>query len=248
MSAKDYFKHEALSNSGIKEILRSPAHYHHWFHNPKDDTPALRMGRALHQKILEPHRNDDVIVFSQTKTFNSKAGEAFLAQYGDSHICLTVDENIMVCNMVASLHREVGIMRLIESCRREVEIYSLMETSHGPIATKVMADALSERLILDLKTTDKSADEFEWEARRWKYDIQAAWYTDRAEAWDGRPREFHFIVIEKNPPYGILMYEAKDTMIERGREKCREAAETYGRCKALNLWPAYDTRVIRSLN
>lgn len=244
--SKAYFARDALSNSGIKEILKSPAHFRHWSDNPKEASSALRMGQALHAMVLQPGQRP-IQVFTGTKTFNSKAGEQFLAAYQDD-ICLTADEADVVHAMHASLCRETKIMRLLDSCLKEVEIYGQMQTEFGAIDTKIMADALNQRSIFDLKTTEKSAQDFVWEARKWKYDIQAPWYVDRAYDHDGFRRDFYFIVCEKKPPYGVLMYQASESFLQFGRESCLKAAEIYGRCKALKLWPSYDTNEILTLN
>lgn len=246
--SKAYFARDALSNSGIKEILKSPAHFRHWTDNPKDDTSALRIGRAVHSFILEPDKEDTIVTFGETKTFNSKAGEAFLELYGSTHICLTQDERQTVGKIVEALKREVKIIGLIDACRREVEIYGQEPTTHGMIDTKAMLDAVSQTAIFDLKTTDEPAIDFPWTARKYQYDIQAAWYVDRAFMQDGLRRDFYFIVCEKKSPYGVLMYQAGEPFLASGRAKVEKAVEIYGRCKALKLWPSYDTNAILTLN
>lgn len=241
--SKAYFSRDALSNSGIKEILKSPAHFKHWTENPKEDSSAFRVGRAFHMMVLEPHRMEsELAIFREMKTFNSKAGEAFLAMH-PNHNCVTLDEYNQAWNMASSLGRHETITNLLRGCRKEVEIYDQIRTEHGLIDRKVMLDAVNDKSVFDLKTTDESAADFEWTAKKYQYDVQAHWYIDAAEKDD-----FYFIVVEKKPPYGVLVYQASDLMIARGAEKNRRAAELYARCKALNEWPGYDTNVIRQLN
>ena len=47
---------DEASASGLKQLLRSPAHFKHWVANPDDDkaSPALTFGKALHCATLEP--------------------------------------------------------------------------------------------------------------------------------------------------------------------------------------------------
>ena len=58
MPEEQYFDFPAFSNSDLKLIARSPAHY--WAakrdpgREPDEDTPARKAGRALHCTILEP--------------------------------------------------------------------------------------------------------------------------------------------------------------------------------------------------
>jgi len=55
--ASEYYvrRLDEASASGLKQILRSPAHYRHWCMNPEDDkeSPALSFGRALHCAVAE---------------------------------------------------------------------------------------------------------------------------------------------------------------------------------------------------
>jgi hypothetical protein len=244
--SKNYFATDALSNSGIKEILKSPAHFRHWTDNPKKSTSAFRIGHGFHAYMQNMER-DDVLTFTETKTFDSKAGAAFLEAYPD-HICLTLEEKMKVSEMVNAMHRNPKLISILDSCRKEVEIYGREETEFGPIQTKAMLDAVSATAIYDYKTTDESAREFPWTAKKYRYDIQAAWYQDRAFIADGIQRDFYFIVVEKNPPFGILVYQAGELFIQSGRDSARRASNIYAGCKALNLWPAYDTNEILVLN
>lgn len=58
----DYFKIEALSASGAKSLLASPAQYRHERDNPRADTDDFRFGRLTHCLVLEPHRVDELCV------------------------------------------------------------------------------------------------------------------------------------------------------------------------------------------
>ena len=60
MNNSDYFAMPGLSYSGIKDLLVSPLHYWHRNVNPereeRKETPAMRLGSALHCAVLEPKR------------------------------------------------------------------------------------------------------------------------------------------------------------------------------------------------
>lgn len=241
-----YFARDALSNSGIKQLLKSPAHFRYWTDNPKTDSAALRIGRALHELILEPAKTT-IAVFNQGKSLASKAGEAFIeALPGAIH--LTQDEWVTVRAMADSVLSHEKIVSLLGRCQTELQIYGQEPSAFGPIDSKAMIDAIAPGLILDLKTTGDDACDFPFAARRYRYDIQAAWYRHMAYTHlDGKLRDFYFIVVEKNPPFGVLIFQAGDEFLSKGLEKCQEAIEIYGQCKALNHWPAYDTREILTL-
>lgn len=54
LPAEDYFAIEAASNSGLKLVRRSPAHFK--YKEEKDPTPAMAMGTHIHMALLEPER------------------------------------------------------------------------------------------------------------------------------------------------------------------------------------------------
>lgn len=243
--SKAYFAREALSNTGIKKIIRSPKKFRHWANNPNADSSDYRIGRGVHNLVLEPE-NPKILVFHETKTFQSKAGELFLSQNPMS-ICLTVEEHLTVLNITDSIFSNDPVSRLLKSCPlRELEIYGKEPTTFGSIESKAMVDAMNDGLILDLKTTKDDCEDFEWNGRKkFRYDIQAAWYRHMAEKhYDGKLREFCFIVVEKNPPYEIKVYQTKPETFSAGWSDCEHAIDIYAACKLRNLWPARDTNIV----
>jgi hypothetical protein len=245
--SKSYFAKRALSNSGIKQLLKSPAHFRQYTDNPTKPTPALRMGQGFHLLVSQPHLAEKIAIFNETKTFASKSGEKFFESHGD-HICLTEDELLDVQSWTKAVHNNAKIMQIIKSCTIEREIYGSQESGHGMISVKGMLDGHNDSLIFDLKTTSDLASDFPYTAKKYGYDIQAAWYQYLVENHlDGKPRDFYFIVVEKSPPYGVLIYKAGDEFLQKGAIKCNEAIELYGKSVAGNHWPAYDTDSILTL-
>src|SRR5690606_16676979 len=56
--AESYYRRrlDEASASGLKQMLRSPAHFKHWVEDPEADkeTPTLTFGKAFHVATLEP--------------------------------------------------------------------------------------------------------------------------------------------------------------------------------------------------
>ena len=53
---------EALSFTGLKELLKSPAHYQQWKATPSEETKALIIGKAVHLAVL---KNADFLIGNQ---------------------------------------------------------------------------------------------------------------------------------------------------------------------------------------
>ena len=52
MPADVYHAHDSISNTGLKLMMRSPAHYK--YQERKESTRAMVLGSALHMACLEP--------------------------------------------------------------------------------------------------------------------------------------------------------------------------------------------------
>lgn len=236
LASRDYYAVKALSNSGIKQILKSPAHFKLWESEQKKPTDAMRVGTALHSYVLDGVRSFPIYTGS-TKTLNSKEGDAFLKLHPNG---LTRDEHDQVVRMGESLLANVKLRGLIENSDREVAIYGSEETEHGEVPTKALLDIVAPRAILDIKTTSDFATDFKWNARKYGYDIQAAWYRHMAyQHFAGPVKEFFFVVVESKPPYGVMLYQAGEETVNAALDRCMDAVQIYGKCLATGEWPCY---------
>jgi len=242
----DYYSVDALSNSAIKQIHQSPAHYKVWAETKRQPSDAMRIGTALHSYVLDGIRNFP-IYGGATKTLNSKEGRQFLMTYPNG---LTYEEYLAVKSMGESILSVELLAGIIKRSKRELQIYGSELSSDGlKVPVKAMLDSVTDAAILDLKTTSDPATRFPYAVKSYSYDIQAAWYLHMAKThYDGREdRSFYFVVVESFAPYGVLIYEAKPETIASGWDKCKAAIDVYAHCKTWNRWPGYDTNTILSV-
>ncbi len=98
--------------------------------------------------------------------------------------------------------------------------------------------------IVDLKTTeDARPDAFQREIEKYRYDVQAALYTDIHQAAIGPVRGFVFIAVEKKAPHAIRVYYAGPAMIRIGRHKYQQNLQTVAQCIETGEWPSYPVTV-----
>ena len=71
----DYIDINALSYSGAKHILRSPAHYQAWLKAEHKDTPALKLGRLAHLAALQPDVCRETVFVAPECDRRTKAGK-----------------------------------------------------------------------------------------------------------------------------------------------------------------------------
>lgn len=98
--------------------------------------------------------------------------------------------------------------------------------------------------IIDLKSTEDARPEaFMREIEKYRYDVQAAFYTDLHQAAVGPVRGFVFIAVEKKAPHAIRVYYAGPNMIRIGRHKYQQNLQTFAQCVESGNWPSYPTTV-----
>ena len=77
----EYDKLDAVNWSTLKHLMRSPAHYRAAMLGKSEDTPALKMGRAIHLAAFEPERwKSDVAIWDGGRRFG-KEWDTFQADH-----------------------------------------------------------------------------------------------------------------------------------------------------------------------
>ena len=76
LSFEEYRELPAMSQSSLKMVLQSPAHFKYFTENPRAETPALVFGGVAHTVILEPEKlYNDFFVMPKIDG-RTKAGKA----------------------------------------------------------------------------------------------------------------------------------------------------------------------------
>lgn len=246
ISNEDYHAIDAASSTGLSKLKQSPAHFKAYVAKEFKETPALRIGKIIHEAILEPEKFEYVVWTGKSK--NSKAWKEFKAAHADTHI-LSVDEELKVNRMRDAIHGHSRAARLVGAPgMAEVSAFWIDENSGENC--KCRPDKwLNNGLIVDLKTTeDASPEAFAKSIANYNYNMQAALYLDGAATamrqghYDGPlgyPESFVFVAIEKEPPYAIGIYELDYEAMELGRDRIQRELLLLADCRANNHWPAY---------
>ena len=249
LSHADHLALEALSPSGAKDLLRSPAHYRAARDEPRPETPALRIGDATHCLSLEGRAafNDRFAVAPDGIDRRTKAGKADWAAFTEAageRTILTAAEAEPVEGMADALHAHPLIPALLERGQAEVSmIWSDAETG-APCKGRPDFARFDDGALLDLKTAlDASPAGFTRAAFNFGYHIQAAAYREGAAAL-GRPiSDYLLLTVEKSPPYAAAVYRLADAPLELGRRRWREAVALYSECLERNEWPGYSSSI-----
>ena len=108
MTNKEYRQDPGISRSDLFEMRKSPLHFQYQMTHPKEDTPALLFGRALHKMILEPGDFESEFAVCPTVNRRTKAGQeqyaAFMAENEGKDIVSQDDYEVM-CEMAEVINK-----------------------------------------------------------------------------------------------------------------------------------------------
>jgi hypothetical protein len=226
MPSDEYFGTAGYeSNSSLKPILRSAAHYVHNRDNPMEDKPHFRLGSAIHCAILEPLRFKDEYVVSQVFDGRTKEGKAAKAEFEAAHQgkFIITDADMEAINGIAeNVAYHDDAMKLLKAGTSEVSYF--WQDPETDIWMRGRADSESRFATLDIKSTDDASPKgFVKSCAKFSYDMQAAIYTDARSIVTGESKPFAFLAVEKKAPYSIGLYVASKEMLASGLVQYREA-------------------------
>ena len=267
MPDREYFDHEAASNSGMKMMHRSPGHFIHQQRHPKPPTPSMLAGTSLHTAILEPDEfmGRHAIVpenaprkptIPQQKAFDegrpTEKGEAS-CRYWEQWNAMNGDKTIISTETAAEYLEIGGIIRnhpeiapYFENGKAEQAVFGI-DPITGELC-KCKPDYLAHikgfNICIELKSTDDARSQFfKRTASNFYYFQAAAFYQDIMEWSIGRPDLYLIVAVEREAPYGIKVYEVTPEALRRGTDQYRTALNLYHECRLNDHWPLYDTDI-----
>lgn len=119
------------------------------------------------------------------------------------------------------------------------------QTDYGPVDMKARIDWANPdmNVLIDLKSTD-DARAFPKKASNFGYHIQDACYRHGWQEAGGWPVDaFVFVVVEREIPHGIKLYELNQRARDLGWRQYRRGVETYAKCKQNDNWYCYDPMI-----
>ncbi|GAB1407698.1 hypothetical protein MASR1M8_16170 [Thermomonas brevis] len=260
-SAEVYHQRDkaVASASGLKQMLRSPAHFRHWAEHPDDDksSAALDFGRALHCAVLEPdvfaqtymvlphdapQRPTAAMLGAKKRSPESEARVAWWAAWDADNagrIMLSANDYDRVQGMAESARQHPVARGLLAGGEREMT-FRWTDEETG-IVCKSRADLYAAgEFLMDLKSCrDASPDGFARAVTSYMYDLQQAHYLDGIRTCGDSIRWFVFLAIESEAPYVAQPHILDVRAEERGWKLRQRAITRQAECLRNNTWPGY---------
>lgn len=259
--AEDYHARriDLATASGLKQVLRSPAHFKHWADNPDDDktSPALTFGKALHMATLEPE------AFARTYTVlpadapkrptkaqwgakkpnpDSAAAMAWWRQWQADNagkVELSADDYDRVQRMAASIQAHPVAAGLLVGGQREITLR--WEDEATGLQCQARPDLyLPGEFIMDVKSCrDASHEGFSRAVHSYFYDLQQAHYLEGIRRNGDHIRFFVFLAVESVAPFVAQPYLLDVKAEERGFTLRQRAIKRQAECLKVGRWPGY---------
>jgi hypothetical protein len=271
MPDEQYFDFPAFSNSDLKLISRSPAHYYAEKRDPNrsldNDTASKAAGRAIHCAILEPGDFPNRYIIApedaprkptiaqiNMKVPSEKAIESmefwtdFNERAGGKEI-LKAEDYASYMEVTKQVREHPELRDLLKDGLAEKCVFAV-DPKTG-LLVKCKTDYFRQfskmAVIIDLKTTkDARPFSFQRDAYTYGYFQQAAFYSD-VWKWAGLVSQIDtwiILAVEREKPYAVMLYEVSGEDIEFGRKQYRKALAIAEECNATDTWPAYNTDIV----
>jgi len=239
-----YRNHFALSYSGMKKLRLSPAHWKAWHEDPdRTATADMALGTLTHLLLLEPHREYSDLAIWTGKVKNGRVWDDFEAKNIHKLIVKPkeLDQARAMVNGIMANPFVARALRVMEGTA-EKEFFGTDEIFEVPV--KCTWDWITDELVLDLKKTAGTCDEFEkYSIEKYDYDVQMMFYLRLAKLMDGKVRQGGWIVVEDDKPHATKLILPSQYHIDRGNQICDEMLGRFMVCMRDESWPGYSDQM-----
>jgi len=267
ISAEDYHRNPrllpgpSLSSSGAKVLLgQSPFHF--WFDSPlnpdrptEPDKPHFNVGKAAHDILLlekrwsrHYHVTPEGFSRSKTKQLEQEIAQADRAVEAGKTV-LSFEQAETVRAVAAAVRKnDLAIATLTNGVTEETLVWRDPQTgiwlrARPDFRPNSILERRDVMVVPDLKfvaATHADPEGFGKAIYNFGYHQSAAFYADGIKAIYGHyPTHWLHVVVEKDPPHSVSLYELPGGDIELGRVLNRRAIDLFARCLERNEWPSY---------
>ena len=198
------------------------------------------IGEATHTRILEGRDefNGRYVWESPINPTTGKPYGATTKKYADwkkaqHRIVLTRTQVFGIEEMAAGVESNESAVQLLNRGQAEAVVRGVFEGLNCQIRIDWFNPMHG---IVDLKTCN-DIDWFEYDAKKYKYDIQASFYREVLQAVTGHYVPVHIIAVEKNEPYRCGVWLVTQDTLHTARKKIVAAIKRFKECKTDGFWP-----------
>lgn len=254
LPAEDYHAADGVSNSMLKHMDPTPAHFQAYLAEPKKQTTATVLGTLVHSMVLEPDKPlEGLIVKPSDVDFRTAKGKEWKRiQEEAGKAIISEEDHANALGMVHSISRHPEAKRIIADAETELSLFARnprfddLFGEDNPLLKARLDIAPMGNFLGDLKSCEDVSDEA-LKKLLYTYDYfqQGAFYLDIwNEVLPHDPKSaFVFIFVKKTRPYSVRVKRLKQRAINAGRGRYVQRLTRYVECVRANDWPDYPTDI-----
>jgi hypothetical protein len=270
LAEADYRSAEGLSQSSLKKIAKSPAHFRYGVESEdeQEDKQCLVLGRVTAALLLEPNRKPFWTIQPDKIKLNEKTGREWAmemcgwdeskdgkfpksakdALWRKGITLISAYDFRCAEGMVAAVKNHPIAALALDGSKCEVSCFTDWPTDHGDVRVKCRHDIVADgsNAMVDLKSARNAApDGFLRSVLQYGYAIQCASYM---AIWNKlmpqAPMEVALLIaVEPEPPHGVMVHQLDQEFLAYGRQQWEAMLNLYAKCRAENSWPCYPTEI-----
>jgi hypothetical protein len=249
MPEDEYHRHPALSSTGARRILESPARFRAAQFAPEKAKEAFDLGTAVHTQVLgvgQPLVEIPDGLLASNGAISTKAAKEFVAEArAAGKVPMKSGPFRQTTGAVDSVLRNTTARALFEQ-DGDAEASVFASDPATGVQVRARFDKLAA-IAVDLKSTSKEGGggrlAFSKSAANLGYHVQQEHYLDVYEFAMGERLDMVFVVVELEPPYLVGTYQLDKEFRDIGRARARRAREIFAECMATSTWPGYPDEV-----
>ncbi|MGL4735733.1 MAG: PD-(D/E)XK nuclease-like domain-containing protein [Enterovibrio sp.] len=225
LSNDEYRAAHGWSKSDLDLLAKSPCLVE-WSRNaPRGSSDSVDLGTHLHCLILEPERFAVDYVAAPKFDLRTKAGKAEAEMFHSASedggkIVLDAETADTLQAMLGSVKAHPAARNLLFEAAGESEVSIFSEISG--VKVKCRPDRmLKSPVLVDVKKT-ADIETFAKSIRQFRYDVQAAFYSDIAARFYGVLPEFYLVAVGEKRQIGrhpVRVFKLPSEKVEYAREK-----------------------------
>lgn len=248
LGEREYHARPELSSTQARQILDSPARYRWQLTQPPRTSDSFDVGHAAHAKILGV--GNQVVEYpdehlTPSGAVSTKAATIAWAdeQRANGRIPITATHARHIDAMAENVLAHAEARALLEQPgHAEASVFATCDETGIDVRARFdyLPDLnLANPIAFDLKTIGTKATyrEFAKSVHTYGYHVQSGHYRDTLRLATGDTIPLQFVVVEKNAPHFVAVYELDDLYADIGTDHARQARRTLRECLDSGIWP-----------
>jgi exodeoxyribonuclease VIII len=241
---ENYHAIDRISAHQLMDLYISPELWKYRRENKMEATDAMNFGSLVHCFILKPDDfyHDFVVVPKVDR--RTKEGKQTYAEFEVS----SLGKIVVTEDQVKKAREMSDRVRISTLARSLLDVATHREVPHmfefRGVLCKMKPDAYSDKTIIDYKTTS-SLSSFQFDFRKYHYDLQAAWYlrADSIVNQTATKKTFYIIAQETVAPYQVQVFQVGQDSLAVGWNKVEKALDNYKLAKETGVYFGLDQEI-----